>query len=146
MHLLDLLDKILELCCTQTDLGKVRLACRSFAILSLKPLFAHVGLLPTTKNAGNLHSVLSDESLAPFVESLTLQASTLGPGFREPDEVVPTWNVDLGLDGGSEDKLLDNEHEYGIDPEEDDEGLAYGDTGERELKFVKDTSASKGYT
>jgi hypothetical protein len=118
MHLLDLPDEILQLCCPETDLGKVRLACKRFAILSSKPLFTHISLLPTTKSAEKLRSILSDESLAPLVESLTLQASILGPGFREPDELAPTWNVDLGLDGGSEDNLSDNEHEYGIDSDD----------------------------
>lgn len=130
MHLLDLPEEILELCCPETGLHKLRLTCKRFAILPSKSLFAHLRLLPTTKIAEKLQCIL-DGPLDPLVNSMTLQASTLGPGFRHSGERCPTWNLDLEADNGSESEPPNPNYEYGI--ELDVEPVSTVHTDEREL-------------
>lgn len=133
MQLLDLPNEILQLCCPGTDLDKLRLTCKRFAIMASKPLFAHVRLLPTTQSAAKLQSIIENESLAALVESITLQASTMGPGRCDEDEPAPIWNVDLGVGTGSEDGRHNTDNEYGIEP---DDGCDEEFISERELSTI----------
>lgn len=117
MHLLDLPDEILQLCCPTTDLAGLRLTCRRFAIISLKPLFSHVHLLPNTRSAKKLQSILNNESLAPLVNGITVQASLLGPGWQDVDDPIPVWNLDLVADNERQNDHVSPGIEYGIEDE-----------------------------
>jgi len=127
MQLLDLPDEVLQLCCPETDLDKVRLTCKRLAILSSKLLFAHVRLWPTARSAEKLQCILNDGLLAPLVDSITVQASIIATGCAEP---IPTWNVDLKVGASCGNDHVKSENEYGV---EIDDGTPTESTLEREL-------------
>jgi hypothetical protein len=113
MHLLDLPDELLLLCCEQTDMlaaRALRLSCKRLAPLVTKRLFSHVHLLPTTDSANKARSILENKDLMPFVTTISIKASL--DDWDCNLDTHPTWDVLSWADDDLEDP---NQEEYGIE-------------------------------
>lgn len=108
MHLLDLPDELLVLCCEQVDMfatRALRLTCKRMMPMATGRLFSHVHLLPTTDSANKARTILENKELMPLVTTISIQTSL-------EDVEHHTWDVESWADDDLEDP---NQEEYGVE-------------------------------
>lgn len=94
MHLFDLPDELLVLCCEQIDVvdaRALRLTCKRLTPLTNKYLFSHVYLLPTTDSAKKAREILNSKDLSSLVTTISIKPS-LDFRYKEPK---PMWDAPL---------------------------------------------------
>jgi hypothetical protein len=109
MHLFDLPNELIVLCCERTDMlaaQALRLTCKRLAPLVTKRLFSHVYLLPTTDSANKARSILENKNLMPLVTTISIKAS-----LDDSDE-HPTWDV---ISWADDDLENPDQEEYGYE-------------------------------
>jgi hypothetical protein len=135
MHLFDLPDELLDLCCWQIDhlqvpldldeqdisaqvnrdaLRNLRLTSKRISPIATKQLFSRLHLYPTKSSAQTIRAVLDHERLNPLVNTLSLQTSIFGH-TRHDDDPEPTWSGQDEDDLNRETEESDNDEEHAID-------------------------------
>ena len=115
MHLLDLPDELLDLCCSRIDeltepidedayptadqinleaLRNLHLTCKRISPLVNKHLFSRLVLRPEESNALKARAILNDVQLNPLVHTIYLQASAENDRIHRRESANPTWNQD----------------------------------------------------
>lgn len=133
MHLLDLPDELLDICCSQIDtvtepidedawptaaqvnlaaLRNLRLTCKHVSPLASKHLFSRLTLFPTKASALKARSVLDDPCLNSLVNTICLPASLEENRDRgkSDDPPRPSWNIDQEDDPEWETNASGEEH------------------------------------
>lgn len=116
MHLLELPDEVLTICCAQlaecpdewededdyrrtyaqfasTQFQNLRLTCKRLSPIATKLLFSRLYILPTKSSAQKARKVLEDERMNPLVHTISLRASLCRDRFGETSELPsPSWH------------------------------------------------------
>lgn len=110
MHLLDLPDELLEVCCATGDPKALRLTCRRLTPLATKQLFAHAILQASAESANKLRAILRDEHLAPLVTSLEIRTTM---DEYDSNDLLPRWEIETAYELEFDEDEQAAEDEYG---------------------------------
>jgi hypothetical protein len=131
MHLFDLPDELLDLCCWQIDhlqvpldldeqdisaevnrdaLRNLRLTSRRISPIATKRLFSRLHLLPTKRSAQRARAIIDDGRLNSLVNTLSVHTSMFDDRRHEEDP-APTWNFQDEDDVNRETKEPDDDEE-----------------------------------